>query len=241
MKITYFDSLPSTSTYIRENIDKVLENEYIVAINQTNGRGRCGNIWFSQKGNLMFSFSINTKKYNSNIINIITLIVGLSLFEAIKEYCKIDKGLEIKWPNDLMLNSKKLSGILCENVSGKDKVVVGIGVNTNQKLLDESIKSKAISLCSVTEYEIDNEQLLITFDKHLNLMLNELKNEYNNSLKKIVDKLNKYNFLINKKFTINDDSQEYIGKCITQEGLLSCVDLDNNKAAAKWCKVIEKG
>ena len=58
MKITYFDSLPSTSTYIRENIDKVLENEYIVAINQTNGRGRCGNIWFSQKGNLMFSLPL---------------------------------------------------------------------------------------------------------------------------------------------------------------------------------------
>lgn len=117
------------------------EKHWITAQTQTQGRGRRGNEWISPKGNLYCSLAL------SNIINIedcvaFSYIAGISLKDAIEHFKSIyqpsiELDLSLKWPNDILLNGKKLSGILLEIIKLSNEsygVVIGIGVNVLKKI-----------------------------------------------------------------------------------------------------------
>lgn len=96
---------------------------------QTEGRGRLGRSFFSPDGGLYFSFTLPLSGKEENI-PFITLLAGLATSEAIEKLTGVKT--EIKWPNDIYINGKKLGGILCELVSGKSlTAVVGVGINLN--------------------------------------------------------------------------------------------------------------
>ena len=106
----------------------------ISAKKQLSGRGRLGRSFFSPEGGLYFSLSLPLTGKENNI-PFITLLAGLCVYKAIKELTGIST--EVKWPNDIYLNDKKLCGILSELVSGKQlTAVVGIGININVKKTD---------------------------------------------------------------------------------------------------------
>jgi len=117
------DAVTSTNDAIRE---LVKENASVVlsAVEQTGGRGRRGRKWLSIKGNLYFTFCLNI---SLNELSRYICMIGLSVAETVKKLSsKAD--IKIKWPNDVFLNDKKLTGILLENI--KDNLwAVGIGVN----------------------------------------------------------------------------------------------------------------
>jgi BirA family biotin operon repressor/biotin-[acetyl-CoA-carboxylase] ligase len=101
------------------------EGDWLVARRQSAGRGRHGRIWDSIPGNFLGSTLIEIRP-DDPAPSMLSLIAGLALIEAVTRVAP-DRPFVLKWPNDLLLDSAKLAGILIER-SG-NRVVVGIGVN----------------------------------------------------------------------------------------------------------------
>lgn len=121
----WYDANILTST--NDEIKNLTQNvNFIVlsAIEQTKGRGRRGNKWHGDKGNLYFSYSI---EIIATEISQIVCLIGLCLAKTILSYSENNQ-VQIKWPNDVFVNGKKISGILLENIKN-NLWAVGIGVN----------------------------------------------------------------------------------------------------------------
>lgn len=146
--IYYFNELDSTNNEARKLGDaNADEGAVVVCDMQTGGRGRLGRPWVSPpKGGIWLSILL--KPFISpNQAPKITLVAGLSVCKAINAVCHVKT--QIKWPNDIMLNGKKLCGILTEMSAEIDKVnyvVTGIGINVNIESFPEEIRNVATSL-----------------------------------------------------------------------------------------------
>lgn len=149
-KVIYFDSIESTNIYAKTLINE--DDILIVAGFQSEGRGRLNRTWVSEKDksitlSLIKSFAIQSP----HLVNFYTsYIVQRALKECILKQSGGDADtLSLKWPNDIMLNDKKLGGILSELIDINDspkKFIIGIGINVNQELFPQEISGKAISL-----------------------------------------------------------------------------------------------
>ena len=91
------------------------------------GRGRRGRVWHSMKGNLFLSLAF---EYKLESVGHLVIISALSLWQTIKN-CAPTTNVKIKWPNDILLNNAKVSGMLLEKGEG-DYIIIGIGVNIKQ-------------------------------------------------------------------------------------------------------------
>ena len=159
-KTFYFPEIESTNQYAKKIVaDKIEEGTVVVSDVQTKGRGRKNRGWSSPKGGLWFSVILypNIPPERGMLI---TMTASVSVAQAIEEIT----GLRpvIKWPNDLLVNGKKVCGILTELDAEIDKInysIVGIGINVNNKIKKE-LKSKAISLNEVGNLELPKVKLL---------------------------------------------------------------------------------
>lgn len=132
MKLLEFDTLASTNQYLKENYAELDSFTMVSAKRQTSGRGRRNRVWDSEYGNLYCSLLIKDSKYYSKLeeLSVITAYIVLKTLEKHGL-----KNLSVKWPNDVYVNSKKISGILLESVFQEvtECMIIGIGVNLNQK------------------------------------------------------------------------------------------------------------
>lgn len=161
-RIEYYETISSTSVRAKEIAEHVSKNEYnneivesrnleevnlIIAENQTKGKGTNGRVWFSNKNeNILMSMIIYPQE-SIEELNGITYKIAEMIKLAIKELYGID--LNIKLPNDLLLNNKKICGILTESSIQGEKVkyiIIGIGFNVNQIDFNDEIKEIATSL-----------------------------------------------------------------------------------------------
>lgn len=101
------------------------ENHWLVADRQNAGRGRAGRVWFDGYGNFMGSTAARLMPSDTPA-HTLSLVAGLAVFRAVTR-CYDGSGLILKWPNDLLLDGKKLCGVLLERQG--DAVIVGVGVN----------------------------------------------------------------------------------------------------------------
>ena len=102
------------------------EGDSYLSYEQTNGRGRNNNKWDSMKGNLFLS-TIIKPKVNKSFWHQLSLIVGFSILDVLREIGIERDIIELKWPNDVLVDRRKISGVLLE--SSHDFIVVGIGLN----------------------------------------------------------------------------------------------------------------
>ncbi len=195
-EIVYMDSIDSTNRYAMENADNgSLRNDVnnlIVADGQSAGRGRLGRSFESGAGKGIFaSLVIRPQKHTYDIANI-TLVAALAVSRALDEVS--DLKTMIKWPNDIILNGKKLCGILTEMRNDKDKVrfvVVGIGINVNNEEFSQEIKGKATSVYMETGQILNRGKLIALVVKKFEELyceylkekdLSFMKDEYNGRL-----------------------------------------------------------
>lgn len=158
----YFKSLPSTNTYIKKlDSDDVQPGMVILTDNQTRGRGQYDRSWASEPGqNLTFSMVFKPK--TSNGFHTLTLACALALVEQVKSISS-DLCIQIKWPNDVLVNGKKVAGLLTEAVFIGNKparLVIGIGLNVNQPKYRAELAEKATSLRIEMERQLSREALL---------------------------------------------------------------------------------
>ena len=102
------------------------EGDWLVAQQQTNGRGRMGREWVSPPGNLYCSTAICLQRGDPSPASL-SHVAGLALFDTLERSLLPNAGLLLKWPNDVLVRGAKIAGILLERA--QDKVVIGFGVN----------------------------------------------------------------------------------------------------------------
>jgi BirA family biotin operon repressor/biotin-[acetyl-CoA-carboxylase] ligase len=146
----YFFNTHSTQTLAKEGAASGLSEGHLwIAETQSRGRGRLERLWESGYGGLWFSLLVRPKMPPSRVPPL-TLLAGLCLRNAIQKVCHIDA--KLKWPNDLMVGSRKLAGILTE-MSGQmdrtDWTIIGIGLNVNNTI-SKKLSDVAVSLYRLT-------------------------------------------------------------------------------------------
>lgn len=161
----YYEKIDSTQSEIWRLTKKNIANGTLVMAGiQTNGLGTHGRKWYTDmENNIAFSFYIEA---NCNIKKIegITIEIAETLVDIIKE--KYNIKLEIKFPNDLIFNNKKIGGILTESkIIGEEVrfLIIGIGINTCQKEFNNEIKDIASSIKEEFNVEIDAGEIITEF------------------------------------------------------------------------------
>jgi BirA family biotin operon repressor/biotin-[acetyl-CoA-carboxylase] ligase len=168
-KIFYFPELESTNIVAKEKAlhraEGMGEGTLIIAERQSAGKGRLGREWFSPAGGIWLSIILYPQLPPSYIPRI-TLMTAVATVKALGKYPLI-KAL-IKWPNDILINEKKVCGILTEMSAELDIinwVVVGIGINANidYRNFPEDIREKTTSLKEISRKEISRVKLAQAF------------------------------------------------------------------------------
>jgi len=150
------------------------EGLVIVAESQSAGKGRLGRTWSSPPGGLYLSLLLRPQLTTKELLRM-TVYSCVPVAQAIEEVT--DLQVQVKWPNDLELNGRKLGGILVEGVSKLNRldfVVLGIGINVNAEPTTDKVE-RAVSLRAVLCREVDQEKLLASILQHLDRFYSRLK------------------------------------------------------------------
>lgn len=206
--IKRFTTLDSTNHYATALLGENLppNGTLIIAQEQTSGRGLEKNIWESEPcKNLTFSlikYPVFLRPEQQFYLNIVT---SLALFDLVSSFLP-KKRVFIKWPNDIYVDHKKISGILINNqISGStlQSSIIGVGININQmKFISDA--PNPVSLMQLTGKELDLdrclERFLLAFDKYYNLLKN-------NDLSVLLEQYlkNMYLFGLKKEYLIRGD------------------------------------
>ena len=201
-KIYFFDKLESTNDFARNN--QLQDGSLIITNHQTGGRGRLQRKWESEKNkNLTFTILKNFELKPKDQISLVYFF-AYSVFSVISKYinelnedCE-KNSLSIKWPNDILLNNKKIAGILIETKPKSRMLAAGIGINVNQLSFSEDISNFTSSVLAETNKQLDLNNLLIDIIKEIqqNLIL-----------------INNYKLL--EIFSLWKKNNKYIGKEVT--------------------------
>ena len=147
-EVLYFDTIDSTNTKAQELAEKGYQSgTLVVADKQESGKGRRGCSWVSPSGTGIFMTLMIKPDINPNNASMLTLVAALAVAKAITSVTG-EEAL-IKWPNDIVINGKKVCGILTEMNAQFDyinHIVVGIGINVHNESFPEEISQMASSL-----------------------------------------------------------------------------------------------
>jgi BirA family transcriptional regulator, biotin operon repressor / biotin---[acetyl-CoA-carboxylase] ligase len=160
-QILRFESLPSTNLEAaRRAHEGAAEGVCVVAREQTAGRGRLQRNWVSPKDAGLYFSIILRPNMDQSIWPILSLMAAIAVHDALLESCHLET--DIKWPNDILVDEKKLCGILTETVetSTGRAVVVGIGINLTNNSLPSELDRVATSIEAATGEAPELEALL---------------------------------------------------------------------------------
>lgn len=147
-EILYFDSIDSTNTKAQELAEKGYPSgTLVVADKQVAGKGRRGRNWESPSGCGIFMTLMLKPDINPNNASMLTLVSALAVARALADIT--GKDAKIKWPNDIVIDGRKVCGILTEMSAQFDyinNIVIGIGINVNNSSFPEEISATASSL-----------------------------------------------------------------------------------------------
>jgi len=167
-EITCLETVDSTNEYIKRNLKSLKNGAVVWAMSQSQGRGRLHRVWSSENnGNIYFSFLMKDRRWLKQLTEL-PIIVSVVLFRTVKDFvheAKV-KDLKLKWPNDLLWDSGKLSGILME-IEGDD-LVCGIGINVDKAPQIEDKKTACMSDISGSHKVLKPSDFIADFCKNFN-------------------------------------------------------------------------
>ncbi|WP_373776988.1 biotin--[acetyl-CoA-carboxylase] ligase [Glaesserella sp.] len=165
-QVLLFKEIDSTNEYLLTHYKQLENGSLCVAETQTAGRGRRGRQWYSpQSQNLYFSMLWHYPSKHIEQLSSLSLVVSVLIAEAFQALNV--PNIQIKWPNDIYHNGKKMGGILIESRVDHCGVylVIGIGLNLGMKNVDEAVVTQAWS--DLSDYQIDRTQLAAHLATHL--------------------------------------------------------------------------
>lgn len=222
--LLHLPSVDSTNNYAKELLAKSspIDGTVILADEQFAGRGQSGNIWLADANkNLTFSIVYHTSFLLASEQFYLNMAVSLGVWSMINSQwpteSKFTPSATIKWPNDILVDERKIAGILIENtISGMQlrNSVIGIGLNVNQEHFPTNIK--ATSLKMTTQQEMDKNALLngvlMAVEKYF-LLLKERK--FERLKKEYIENLYRYNIICGYK----KDQEVFEGKIIDVDAI----------------------
>ncbi len=229
MELIFLEEVGSTNAYVKQHMSELSDSTVVYTSHQTDGRGRLSRKWIDTgENNIYMTFCLKPSCEFQEIYSNLTQYLSVVLCKTLEKYGVDSK---IKWPNDVLVDGKKIAGILSETSmqgSSFKGIALGIGVNlnTSQTLLD-SIDKPATSLAVILNKEIDREKFLKTLTDEFFLNYNRF---LNTGFAMIRD------FYLNHASFLNTDiSVNVLGKIesgcavdITQDGAL-VLEKDNIK------------
>ena len=220
-EIITYDTVDSTNNIAKGLVgqsDK--EGTVILADNQTHGKGRLGRTWHSEKNVGIYLSTLLQTSLPPEQISKIALVAGVAVVQAINEFSRARASL--KWPNDILINGKKVAGILTEYSNKKihSEVILGIGINVNHAHFPISLQHIATSM-AMENGEIFKRLPLITF------LLNRLDQEYlsflNEGISPTIVQWNLNSDMFGQHISLTKGTQTFIGtamKLDEEEGYL---------------------
>ncbi len=192
MNIIRFDTIDSTSSYLKREWEHLEDSSVVTSHHQTAGKGRLGRTWEDDSGSVVFSVLLK-ENLDEERIHLLPLLCGTCLYEVLRRY---GISSSIKWPNDVLIDGKKCAGILLESVFEKklEALVVGIGVNVNSLSFDCNLKKKATSLFLSTGRKFDQDRFLLDY---LDCFFSSYR-KYQNGDDGFLDVLKKHSYLDGK-------------------------------------------
>ena len=230
MELVFLEEVESTNKYAKEHIKDFNDMTLIYTDNQTNGRGRLDRKWsFGGKDNIYASIILKPSDEMKEIYSNLTQYLCVVLAQTFEEYGVTPT---IKWPNDIQINGKKISGILAEGVieNGElEGLILGFGINLNTKIdFLSKINQPATSLNIETGRFIDKkiflkkllEKFCLLYDSFIENGFTFIKNDY----------IRRAGFL-NKNVTVKVFDKEICGiaEDITDNGALILRDENYKK------------
>ena len=200
LNITIFDELDSTNNYLKKiGSQGEKENQLVIALSQTGGRGRMGRTFYSPNGTgIYFSLLLHPKLYAEKSL-FLTVMAAVSVAETVMKYNKND--VKIKWVNDIYIDGKKVCGILTEgavnNSKKLDYAVVGIGINivAPENGFPDDIKDNATAIFPGNTEENIKEKIVADVINRFFSMYNGDDNDY-------IKRYREYSYLIGKEINI---------------------------------------
>ncbi|MFN4012760.1 MAG: biotin--[acetyl-CoA-carboxylase] ligase [Aquificaceae bacterium] len=173
--LLWLEEIPSTQDFLKEKNLPLWS--VVVANKQTKGRGRLGRVWHSQEGGLYFSFSLPQGIRDENTLPLV-------LSNALADYLKLLGFIPaIKWVNDVYLRGKKVCGVLTERL--KDRIVVGMGINLNQKEFPKDIEAISLKIASGKDY--DKVDFLLGLLDYIESSIERLSKEGFTAFKNVIE------------------------------------------------------
>ncbi len=226
-----YEQLDSTQLELERLIENqnLAEGTVVTCKHQFNGKGLAENTWSSEAGkNITMSLLLKPKTILIKEQFIISQIIALSIYDFLKEISI--ENIQIKWPNDILINEKKVAGVIIKNSVSQQKIhqsIIGIGINVNQSQFDDELKN-------ATSIYIQQNQFYNIFELQSSL-LQKIEQYYlkikGGERKKIqeeyVNKLFKY-----KEFSLfydNINKNEFIGKIMGTDDIGRLVLMSNNE------------
>ena len=248
-EVVYYDETDSTNNEAKRAAerDNAADGTLYITESQTGGRGRRGRNWVSPAGSGIWMSLLLRPDIAPVNASMLTIVAAMAVQEAIHKVLTEDghdAECRIKWPNDIVLNKKKVCGILTEMSAEMDSihyVVIGIGINVNTTDFDESIKDMATSIYLGTGKKVKRSNIIAAFS-------HSFKKYYEAFLKTqdltyIVDRYNE--LLINKGRTVKAiyANKELVGEAlgINKDGELIIKTEDGCETAIRAGEVSVRG
>jgi BirA family biotin operon repressor/biotin-[acetyl-CoA-carboxylase] ligase len=213
-RVIYYEEIDSTNTAAKE-LGKQTGNHgaLVLAEEQNQGKGRLGRDWSSPKGSGIFMTIVLQPQILPVHASMLTLVAALAVNQGIRKVTGLDS--YIKWPNDIVVNGKKVCGILTEMSTMNDKlecVVIGMGINANRDVFPEELKKTATSLKLECKKEVERTELIVAIMEYL-----EQYYELFGQTESFIDMVTEYNEVLinrNKQVRIIGAHKEYTGTAL---------------------------
>ncbi len=205
----HFDEVDSTNVQCRRACsNNPIEGMVVAAEEQTSGRGRLGRSWISPKGTGIWMSIVLKPNISPMVAPRATLIGAAAVYTALK-----DMGISvgIKWPNDIVINGKKICGILTEmnaEIERVNYVIMGIGINVNMESFPDELKEKATSLKNELGNEVDRKKLVANILNNFEVFYEEFKNT--GDISRVIEICKEGSLLINKEVRVINGNNEVI-------------------------------
>lgn len=220
-EIQYHDSIDSTNNKGRMMASEgCAEGLVITAEEQTAGRGRLGRQWTTPKfTSIAFSLVLKPRIKPAQAPGI-TIVMGTAVCSALKKLTSLDVG--IKWPNDIIINNKKVCGILTEmnaEIDAVNFIVAGVGINVNINKFPDELSEIATSLMLETGREVSRKEVLAAVLTEFEMLYNEFKQ---NGLKDIIEQFKNYSVTLGRQVKVISINETFEGEAvdITSDGIL---------------------
>ncbi|HEY8666182.1 MAG TPA: biotin--[acetyl-CoA-carboxylase] ligase [Tepidisphaeraceae bacterium] len=164
-RLHWFPRLASTNTHaaaLRKR-GTLFAPSIVLTGHQLAGRGRGTNTWWSAPGAITATFVLPVEEHLSP--HQIPLVAGLAVRNAIAEQTARD--IQLKWPNDIYFDGRKLAGLLCQRIDKADLIGLGLNVNVSPADAPRALRDKITSLLEITATPQDLTQTLIAITRHL--------------------------------------------------------------------------